>query len=59
MSSKKKISKKSKIVGLMKNYANHATIDGCIYISSKNESLIGKMFWILVVGSLMGLGFFW
>jgi len=53
------ISKKSKVLQFLQNYADHSTVDGCAHISAKNESLIWKVFWAIAIFLLIFLGIYW
>ena len=40
-------------------YSEYSTIQGVIYIFQSNQTQIGKLFWILVIVSMMVLGVYW
>ena len=44
---------------VISEYSEYSTIQGVIYIFQSNQTQIGKVFWILVITSMLSLGTYW
>ncbi len=44
---------------LILDYSEYATIQGLCYIFSSRQSMFGRLFWILAVCFMLGLGTYW
>ena len=44
---------------IVKDYSEYSSVQGVIYIFQANQTLLGRMFWILVVVLMLMLGSYW
>ena len=44
---------------VIRDYSEYSSIQGLIYIFQSNQTMIGKLFWILVVVLMLMLGAYW
>jgi hypothetical protein len=44
---------------LLNEFMGHVTIQGLVYLSSKDISLYGKMFWCISICFMLSIGMFW
>ena len=44
---------------IVRDYSEYSTIQGVIYLFQSNQSQCGRMFWILVIISMLILGTYW
>ena len=56
---RKKPSKGRAMFDLVSQYSEYSTIQGVIYIFQSHQSQIGKLFWLLVIISMLILGTYW
>ena len=44
---------------IIQDYSESSTIQGVVYIFQKNQTLYGKVFWLLVILGMLSLGTLW
>ena len=44
---------------VIRDYSEYSSIQGLIYIFQSNQTIIGKLFWVLVVVLMLMLGAYW
>ena len=49
----------AELYGLIKEYSEYSTVAGLIYIFMEDQSRAGKVFWILVILSMLNLRTYW
>ena len=47
------------ISNVVKDYSEYSSIQGLIYIFQSNQTIVGRLFWILVVILMLMLGSYW
>jgi hypothetical protein len=50
---------KYKLYNIFKDYSEHSTIQGVIYIFQTNQTQVGKVFWSIVIIAMIILGTYW
>ena len=58
-SPKKSVTMSKEVYNLVQDYSEDSTIQGLVYIFKKEQTLCGKIFWILVVSLMLILGIYW
>ena len=46
-------------LAIVKDYSEYSSVQGVIYIFQANQTIIGRVFWILVVVLMLMLGTYW
>jgi hypothetical protein len=50
---------KNNLYNIFKDYSEHSTIQGVIYIFQTNQTQVGKVFWSIVTIAMIILGTYW
>jgi hypothetical protein len=56
---KKPPSQGKQMYNIIQDYSEYSTIQGVIYIFQTNQTQVGKVFWSMVIVTMLALGTYW